>query len=547
MASAATSVSDLERGTKGTQYRVLVNEKIADAGIEQLRERFDVTVTPGWSAEELHERIREFDALVVRSATKVTPELIAAATSLKVVGRAGVGVDNVDLAAASERGIIVVNAPTSTVLTVAEHTIGLMFALARNIARGDGTLRAGTWERSKLGGVELAGKRLVLLGMGRIGQLVAERARALGMEVAGYDPFVARERFARLGVEYAGTIEQALAQADFVSLHMPLTEETRGMIGAEQLAAMPRGARLVNTARGALVDLDALHDALASDHLGGAALDVFPVEPPPAHELFQLPNVVLTPHLAASTREAQDRAGIAVAEQVANALTGGVVTTAVNIPAIAAEDVEALQPFVPLASRLARLGSALAGSPVTRLEVTALGELSKFDVRMLSYSALVAMLADSTDEPVTFVNARSIADRRGIEILERTDANALDYTDLIEVRVCGERDVVVRGTTIGADDRAWLVAASGYELEIELAGHMAFFRYADVPGMIGRVGTAFGEARVNIANMAVSRGGTAHEEGRALMAISFDSPPPAELIDRIEASADFDWAVAVEL
>jgi D-3-phosphoglycerate dehydrogenase / 2-oxoglutarate reductase len=525
--------------------RVLVNEKIADSGIDLLRESFDVTVLPGWSADELRANIGEFDALIVRSATKVTADLVDAAERLQVIGRAGVGVDNVDLDAASRRGVIVVNAPTSTVLTVAEHTLALMFALARNIARGDATMRAGQWERSKLGGVELAGKQLVLLGMGRIGQLVAERARSLGMHVAGYDPFVSPERFARLGIDCVESIDEALRRAHFLSLHMPLNDDTRGMIGARELGLLPKGARLVNTARGALVDLDAIEMALDSGQLAGAALDVFPTEPPPPHPVFEHPNVLLTPHLAASTAEAQDRAGVAVAEQVKAALTGGAVTTAVNIPAIAAADVEALQPYVPLVSRLARMAASVAGQPVTRLEVCARGDVAAFDVRMLTFSALVAMLSDTTDEPVTFVNARHIAERRGIEVEESTDPHAPDYDDLIEVRVVGTHDVRLAGTTIGQDDRPWLVSALGSDIEIELAGNMALFRYADVPGMIGRVGVAFGEAGVNIANMAVSRG--ADGDGKALMAMSFDASPPADLVSRIESSPDFDWAALLQL
>jgi D-3-phosphoglycerate dehydrogenase len=523
--------------------RVLVNEKIADTGIEQLQRAFDVTVLPGWSSEELLANIAEFDAVVVRSATKLTAELIEAATSLKVIGRAGVGVDNVDLEAASRRGVIVVNAPTSTVISAAEHTIGLMFALARNVARGDATMKAGEWARSSLGGVELHGKTIAVLGLGRIGQIVAERSRALGMRVVGFDPFVSKERFARLGVEYAGSVDEALTEGEFVSLHMPLNNETRGMISTPQLALMPKGARLVNCARGALVDLDALDASLESGHLGGAALDVYPTEPPPPHAVFQRANVVCTPHLAASTREAQDRAGVAVAEQVTAALTGGAVTTAVNIPAIAGESVAALQGHVPLARRLACLAAQLAGAPATHLGVRARGEIAAFDVRMLSLNALIAMLSGSTDGPVTFVNAVTIAETRGIQITAETDAHAPDFSDIVEVEVAGAaRRVEVAGTTIGADARPWLTRALGFEVEIELTPFMALFHYNDVPGMIGRVGTAFGDAGVNIANMAVARA-----EGKALMAISFDAAPPQELVDKIAATSDFDWAEVVSL
>lgn len=527
--------------------RVLVNEKIAAPGVALLRERFDVVELPGWSAEQLAEEIGAFDGILIRSATKLTAELIDRASKMKVIGRAGVGVDNVDLDAATRRGIIVANAPMSTVESVAEHTLGLLFALARNIPQGDATLKAGEWQRSKLGGIELAGKTLVLLGVGRIGQSVADKARALGMRVVGYDPFVAADRFARMGIEQADSIDAALAQAELLSLHMPLTPETRNLLGADALATLPAGARIVNAARGALVDLDALDAAMESGHVAGAGLDVFPSEPPSHHPLFDRPNVVLTPHLAASTGEAQDRAGIAVAEQVSAALTGGVVTTAVNIPAMRAEDVEALQPFAGVAARLARLAhAAVGGGAASLLKVESRGDIAAFDVRMLVDNALVGMLSGTSDEPVTFVNARTIAAARGLEVAESTDPAARGYTSLLHVAVTGDAgplaEAALVGTTIGRDDRPWLVEALGFDVDIELAGHMALFRYADVPGMIGRVGTAFGEAGMNIANMAVAR-----RDGKALMAVTFDEAPPRELIERIGASEAFDFACAVAL
>lgn len=537
----------MNRGTAGyldcVATSVLINEKIADSGIELLASQFDVTVMPGWSLDELEANITEFDGIVIRSATMMTPQLIDAASSLKVIGRAGVGVDNVDLPAASQRGIIVVNAPSSTVTSVAEHALGMMFSLARNIPRGDASMRAGVWERSSLGGVELAGKTLALLGVGRIGQRLAELARGVGMEVVGYDPFVARDRFTKLGIGYCATIQEAMACGDFISLHMPLTDDTRNLVNDTTLAGCRPGSRLINTARGALIDLDALHGALTSGQLAGAAIDVYPVEPPVMHPVFSLPNIVLTPHLAASTREAQDRAGVAVAEQVVAALGGGgVVTTAVNVPSIAAEDVSALQPYVPLTGRLARLAQALAGAPLSRLTIGAHGDIGAFDVRMLSYNALIAMFADTTDEAVTFVNARNIAERRGIEVVETASESAADFQNLVTVETQGDRAATVTGTTLGAEHRPWLVSALGYDIDIELTPNMAFFNYADVPGMIGRVGTAFGAAGVNIANMAVSR-----NNGRALMAVSFDAEPPAGLVADIASTPDFDWAWAVSL
>lgn len=537
-----TEAATVATGT-GDRPRVLVAERIAQAGIDAIAERCDVEVADGWELDTLTSRIGEFDAIVVRSATKVTAELIDAGSRLRVIGRAGVGVDNVDLDAASRRGIVVVNAPTSNVLSVAEHCMGLMLALARNVARGDATLRAGEWQRSKLGGIELAGRTLVLLGMGRIGQLVAERARAFDMHVVGYDPFLSRERFHRLGVEPAGTLEEALGRADVLSLHMPLTPETRGLIGTRELDLLPDGAIVVNTARGPLVDLDALDAALEAGRIGGAALDVFPTEPPAPHPLFERSNVLITPHLAASTREAQDRAGEQVAEQVVAALCGGVVTSAVNVPAIGPEDLEALQPWVPVVSRLTRLAAQLAGGAPSRLTVDARGEIAAYDVRMLSTGALVGLLSGATDEPVNVVNAPHVAAQRGLEVEATSDEAARTYRSLVVVGVDAEDgSAEVVGTTIGAEDRPWLTHVLGYSLDIELAPHMAFFRYGDVPGVIGKVGSAFGAAGVNIANMAVGRG-----EGTALMAVSFDEAPPSAVVEELCAGGEFDLARVVAL
>src|SRR5438128_3930154 len=336
--------------------KVLVRESIAPAGVDLLRERFDVDEDADSALEEI---IGRYDAIVVRSATKLTADVIERATNLKVIGRAGVGVDNVDVDAATRRGIVVANAPESNIVSAAEHTVGLLVALARNIPQAHAALKDGRWERSKWGGVELADKVLGVLGFGRIGQLVARRAVGLGMRVLAYDPVVSRERFRELGVERAETPEQVYAAAEFLTLHLPLTPETRGSLGRDAFAKMRDGARLVNAARGELVDEDALVEALRSGKLAGAALDVFSSEPY-SGPLLELPNVVLTPHLAASTMEAQDRAGVVVAEQVAAALEGALVTHAVNIPSVGSKDLEALGPYVPLAEDLGRLAMELA-------------------------------------------------------------------------------------------------------------------------------------------------------------------------------------------
>ncbi len=508
--------------------KVLVRESIADAGVELLRSKFDVDVD---GDSELAEIIDRYDAIVIRSATKVTAELIERATRLKVIGRAGVGVDNVDVIAATRRGIVVANAPESTVVSAAEHTIGLLVALSRNIPQAHAALKQGRWERSKFGGVELAEKTLGVLGFGRIGQQVARRAVGLGMRVVAYDPYVAAERFRELGVDRVGSLDDVYRVADFITLHSPSTDETRGMINADAIAKMRDGVRIVNAARGALIDEDALVEALRSGKVGAAALDVFSKEPYEG-PLLELDNVVVTPHLAASTEEAQDRAGVIVAEQVAAALEGELVTNAVNIPVIDAADLEVLGPFVPLAANLGRLAMQLAGGQGEKITLEYHGPLSEYDTRLLTAAALNGAFQGSTDEPVNWVNAPLVAAERGFEVAEERRRSSRDFTNLVAVTVHDDREVRIAGSTIGAEHRNWLVSVLGFELEMELAPRLLFFRYDDVPGVIGRVGTACGEASVNIANMAVSRD---RQGGQAVMALSLDTPPPDDLVERLRA------------
>jgi D-3-phosphoglycerate dehydrogenase len=523
-----------------TRPRVLVREPIADAGVALLRSKFDVDEDRD---SDLGEIIGRYDAVVVRSATKLDAGLIERAERLKVIGRAGVGIDNVDVDAATRRGIVVANAPESTVVSAAEQTIGLLVALARNIPQAHAALKAGRWERSRWSGVELAGKTLGVLGFGRIGQQVARRALGLGMRVVAYDPFVAEERFRELAVEHAETIEGVLGDADVVTLHLPLTAETERLIDAETIGQMRDGARLVNAARGALVDEQALHDAIRSGKLAGAALDVFSSEPY-SGSLLELDEVVVTPHLAASTDEAQDRAGVIVAEQIVAALEGGLVTNAINIPVVDQADLEVLGPFIPLASKLGRLAVELSGGRPRRIVVAAHGPLSEHDTRLLTVAALNGAFQGRVDQSVNYVNAPVIAAERGIEVAEERFRASHDYTNLVEVRAVADgEEVPVSGTTIGPEHRLFLAGALGYGIDIELAANMVFVRYSDMPGVIGRVGTMFGEAGVNIANMAVSR---TKEGGKALMAFSIDTPAPAELTDRMHA-VGFDDARFIRL
>jgi D-3-phosphoglycerate dehydrogenase len=520
--------------------KVLVRESIAEAGVDLLRERFEVDVDLDSPLEDIVDR---YDAIVVRSATKITADVIERATNLKVIGRAGVGVDNVDVEAATRRGIVVANAPESTVVSAAEHTIGLLVALARNIPQAHAALKQGRWERKTYGGIELAGKTLGVLGFGRIGQQVARRALGLGMRVVAYDPYVAAERFRELGAERVETPEGVYDAAEFVTLHLPLTDETRKSINVDAFARMRDGVRIVNAARGQLVDEDALLDALRSGKVAGAALDVFSSEPY-SGPLLELDNVVVTPHLAASTDEAQDRAGVIVAEQVAAALEGGLVTNAVNIPAIGAEDIEVLGPYVPLAAKLGRLALELAAGHADEITITAYGGIADYDTRLLTVAALNGAFQGRADRPVNYVNAPLIARERGIEVREERSQSARDYTNLLRVEVeSGDERMRVAGTTIGSENRPWLVSALGFDIELELAPLLVLFRYDDVPGVIGRVGTLFGDAGVNIANMTVSR---SRRGGKALMVLSVDTRPPAELVERIRAEG-FDDARVIEL
>ncbi|MDX6409624.1 MAG: D-3-phosphoglycerate dehydrogenase / 2-oxoglutarate reductase [Gaiellaceae bacterium] len=513
--------------------KVLVREEIAEAGIRLLRERgFEVDEDRD---SDLAETIGRYDAIIVRSATKVTADLIARADNLKVIGRAGVGIDNVDVEAATRRGIVVANAPESTVISAAEHTIGLLVALTRNIPQAHAALKQGRWERKTYGGVELADKTLGVLGFGRIGQQVARRAAGLGMRVIAFDPFVSPDRFRELGVERVENEEDVYRAADFLTLHLPLTDETRQSINADAFAKMREGVRIVNAARGALVDEDDLLEALKSGKVGGAALDVFSTEPY-SGPLLELDNVVVTPHLAASTEEAQDRAGVIIAEQVAAALDGGLVTNAVNIPVIGAEDLEVLGSYIPLAAKLGRLAMELAEGRVEELRLTYFGALAQYDTRLLTVAALNGAFQGRSDQPVNYVNAPMIAAERGVDVREERSLSARDYTNLVRVEaVSGGAPLRVAGTTMGNDNRLWLVNALGFELDMELAPLLVIFRYDDVPGVIGQVGTLFGEAGVNIANMTVSR---TRRGGQALMTLSIDSPAPPELVQQIHAEFD---------
>ena len=510
--------------------KVLVTEPLAAAGVERLQEQAEVDEKFGLGPEELAEIVGSYDALVIRSATLVDRALLERATRLKVVGRAGIGLDNVDVDACTRRGIVVVNAPASNVLSAAEHTLALMLAQARNVPQAHASLIKGSWARERYQGVELYGKTLGIIGLGRVGTLVAQRATAFGMCLVAYDPYISQARASQLGVEMLDSVREVVGKADFLTIHLPRTEETIGIISSKELNEAKPGLRIVNTARGGLVDEDALVAAIEQGRVAGAAIDVFEDEPVSDHRLFHLPEVVVTPHLGASTQEAQDKAGTAIAEQVLLALHGEFAPYAVNLEA-SADIPEAVRAYLPLAAHLGRVAVALAGSGIDRLRFEYYGRIAEHDTRALTLSSLKGAFSAVVHEPVTFVNAPLIARDRGVSVEEARSSESHDYVNLVEVHAgCNNEVVSVAGVLVGKRNDERLVRAYGYELDTAFSEIMVMFRYVDRPGVVGIVGGLLGEAQVNIASMQVAR---LSEGGEALMTMSVDSPIPEGILDEI--------------
>jgi D-3-phosphoglycerate dehydrogenase len=483
---------------------IVVAEEIASAGLEVLRSGGRVRTTIGSGRRELLEAMADADALVVRSATLVDAELLAAAPRLRVVGRAGIGVDNIDVDAATAAGVLVVNAPTANAVSAAEHTMALLLSQARRVPEADRTMRQGTWDRGRLKGVELDGKTLGIVGLGRIGTLVAQRAAAFGMRVIAYDPYVGADRARRVGVEMVGSLAALLGDSDFVSIHLPLTRDTEGLIGAGALSKAREGIRIVNTSRGGVVDEAALADAIAAGRVAGAALDVFTTEPPSRSPLFDLPGVVLTPHLGAATVEAQDKAGTDVAASVMAALRGELVPSAVNVD-LGPDVPEEIRPYLPVAERLGATFTALALGLPDELIVRAEGRVADLPCRPLALAALRGALASVSDGPVTFVNAPVLAGRHGVRVTEETTPGSSDYVTVIRLSgTVGGTRYTVAGTIVGRKGPV-LVAALDHEIELPFSDHMLILLNADLPGVIGRVGTFLGDRGVNIDDMVVGR------------------------------------------
>ncbi|MCW3131783.1 MAG: phosphoglycerate dehydrogenase [Candidatus Methanospirare jalkutatii] len=516
------------------RWRVLVTDPLAEEGIKRLSEFADVSVAEGLSSEELKAKIGEYDALVVRSGTKVTADVIYAASRLKVVGRAGVGVDNIDVEAATEKGILVVNAPEANTISAAEHTIALILALARKIPSANASLKAGKWERKKHMGVELNGKTLGILGLGRVGTEVAKRAKAFGMKILAYDPYISAEKALQLGVSLL-PLEEVLRRSDFISLHTPLTKETYHLLDRDAFEKMKDGVRIINCARGGIIDEDALVEAIKSGKVAGAALDVFEEEPPsPDSELLRLENVIVTPHLGASTEEAQRTAALVIAEEIERALRGEPVRYAVNMPYLQEEQWDALRPFLTLASKLGSLCAQLKPklSRIEHLEFAYEGKIGKMDkeTSMLTAVALKSMLSFFTSG-VNIVNARVIARKMGIKVSERKTEEAETFPSLLSISMRTEDGNVrtVSGTLFEGEPR--VVKIDGYRVDAVPSGFMLVCSFLDKPRVIGPVCTILGDHRINIAGMQVGR---KERGGEAVMVLNVDSDVDDAVLEEIK-------------
>ncbi len=509
---------------------VLIAEQLAPSVLEVLGEDVEIRHVDGADRSALLPALSDAAAVLIRSATRIDAEALAAAPNLKVVARAGIGLDNVDVRAATERGVLVVNAPTSNIVSAAEHAVALLLAAARQIPAADASLREGAWKRSKFMGVEVLDKTVGIVGLGRIGILVAHRLAAFGVTLIAYDPYLQPGRAAQLGVRLV-PLDELLRESDFITIHLPKTPETLGLIGAAELATTKPGVIIVNAARGGLIDEAALADALRSGQVFAAGLDVYAEEPTTDSPLFQLPNTVVTPHLGASTTEAQDKAGTAVANSVRLALQGEFVPDAVNVQAggVVAEDV---RPGLPLAEKLGRVFTAVAGGLAQSVSVEVRGKIAEFDVSVVQLAVLRGVFSDVVEEQVTYVNAPLLAEQRGLEVALSSDVESPDYRNLVTVRgaMADGSQVTVSGTLFGKNQVPKLTEVDGFDMDLDLSGYLLFFTYADRPGVVGIVGARLGEAGVNIAGAQVSR---TNRGGEALMAVTVDSPVPAELLEDI--------------
>lgn len=526
---------------------VLLAEELSPATIEALGPDFDVREVDGTDRPALFAALTDADAVLVRSATRIDAEALAHAPKLKVVARAGVGLDNVDIKAATTAGVMVVNAPTSNIISAAELTCGHILSLARHIPKANASLAGGAWKRSAYTGTELFEKTLGVIGLGRIGALVAARMQAFDMKVIAYDPYVTSARAQQLGVELR-TLDELVAESDFITIHMPKTPETTGMIGAEQFAAMKKSAYVVNVARGGLIDEEALREALVAGEIAGAGLDVFTSEPPAeggsAHALLDLPNVVVTPHLGASTEEAQEKAGVSVARSVRLALGGDLVPDAVNVAGGVIDPY--VRPGIALVEKLGQIFSALSQAPLTSLDVEVHGELNDYDVSVLKLAALKGVFTNVVSETVSYVNAPLLAEQRGIAVRLLKDDVSDEYRNVITLRgaLSDGSQLSVSGTLTGPKQIEKLVEVNGHALELPIEKHHVVMMYTDRPGIVAVYGQKFGDAGINIAGMQIARQAAG---AQALSVLTLDSPVSDELLSDISAAIDAELFRQIEI
>ena len=513
--------------------RVYISDKLEEAGMEILRAAgLEIDNRPGLKGEDLKEAIRAADGVVVRSGTRITPELLEDPGALKAVVRGGVGVDNIDVAAATRKGIVVMNTPDANTLSTAEHTISLLMALARHIPAADASMRSGKWEKNRFLGAQLTGKTLGVIGLGRIGREVARRAaQGLGMRVIGFDPVLAPSASAQLGIQTAPAVDELCPQCDFITVHTPLTTETRHMVGARQLALLPAGARVINCARGGIIDEKALLESLDSGHLAGAALDVFETEPLPAdHPIVSHPKMVITPHLGAATLEAQVLVARESAQLLVDFLCKGQVRFAVNMAALDRAEMEEVRPYVDLARRLGILFAQMVRGSITRAEIRYRGDVADKPTRLITGSFAAGLLENYLEQHVNLVNARVLAQERGITIVEEQTSEKGDFSSLIEVVVQTDKKEYRASGTLFGNRHLRLVQLGAYRLDAHLDGTLLLFTHRDVPGLIGFIGNLFGQQNINIAHMTVGR---QEKGGEAIAVMNLDGQPPAEAIEQV--------------
>ncbi|MET4781637.1 phosphoglycerate dehydrogenase [Glaciihabitans sp. UYNi722] len=522
---------------------VLIAEELSPATVEALGPDFDIRSVDGTDRPALLAALADASAILIRSATQVDAEAIAAAKNLKVIARAGVGLDNVDIKSATEAGVMVVNAPTSNIISAAELTVGHILSLARHIPAAHGALAAGQWKRSKYTGVELFEKTIGIIGLGRIGALITARMQAFGTKIVAYDPYVTAARAQQLGVTLL-PLEELLAQSDFVTIHMPKTPETTGMISDAQLALMKPTGFIVNVARGGLIDEAALHRALTAGTIAGAGLDVFVSEPPTDSPLLGLPNIVVTPHLGASTDEAQEKAGVSVARSVRLALSGELVPDAVNVAGGVIDP--SVRPGIPLMEKLGQVFAGLADSPVTGVEIEIRGEIVEFDVSVLKLAALKGLFTNVVSESVSYVNAPLLAEQRGLAVRLITDPVSDEYRNLLTIRgvLSDGAQLSVSGTLTGPKQVEKIVEINGYDVEVPVADHLIVMIYTDRPGIVAVYGKEFGDAGINIAGMQISR---REAGGQALSVLTVDSPVPDGLLDTVRDAIKADLLREIDI